>query len=107
MENCGIVVRCSKNYRNEMGKIVQISEALSLLVNLVLKYPDFLLHVDKTGFNLNSWEDCKVGGENFIGGVLDEKFITMCNETDCCITILGFTNSIRKVVLCVIIIRAT
>ena len=107
MENCGIVVRCSKNYRNEMGKIVQISEALSLLVNLVLKYPDFLLHVDKTGFNLNSWEDCKVGGKNFIEGVLDKKFMRMYNETDCRATVLGFTNSIREAVLCVIIIKAT
>ena len=54
MENCGITIRCNKNYRNEIDEIVQISEALILPVNLVLKYPDFLLHVDETGFNLNS-----------------------------------------------------
>ena len=100
IENYDIAARYNKNYRNKMGKIVQISEALGLPVNRMLKHPDFLLCINETGFNLNSQEDCKVGSEKFIGSVLDKKFIIICNETDCFMTILGFTNSIGGFAMC-------
>ena len=54
---------------NEIGETVEINEALGLPVILELKHGDFLLHADETRFDLNSREDCKVGGENVIGGV--------------------------------------
>lgn len=92
---------------NLKGEEVNECEAEGLPVDLDLINPDFLLHFDETGFNLNSREDGNAGGELFIGSVSDDKLLAVANENDCRVTVIGFANSAGVPILCIIIIRAS
>ena len=89
-----VVILCRKN-------------AVGLPVDLELAHPDFLLHVDETGFNFNSREDGNVGRQLFVGSTSDGKLLVMSNEKDCRATVMGFTNSLGAPILYFVIIKGS
>ena len=104
MELCGIAERCEKMHVNKNGEKFNKKDVFGLSIDINLIYPDFLLHVDKTGFNLNSRNDGNIREELQNGDAKGEKISKVCNKLDCRITVLGFANSIRDLVICVVIV---
>ena len=63
IELCGIAERYEKMHANENREKCNKKDAFSLPIDMNLIHPDFLLHVNETGFNLNSHNDGNIGEE--------------------------------------------
>lgn len=90
-------------YMDKDGNEVEKEKAFGLKVNHKLVHPDYFIHVDEFGDNIDMTGDKSKGGERFVVGK-NAPARTEASTSNCHYTVLGFTASTGDPVMCAIIV---
>ena len=81
-------------------------EKVELLTKYELTYPNYLLTVDEVGSNLYYHYDNNISREKYISSASSNHTTIQSNNNNYRFTVLGFTSSDSKPVICTVIMKA-
>ena len=90
-------------YMDKFGNEANKDSAYGLMVNHEIKHPDYFIHVDEFGDNLDMTKDKAKGGQKFIVGKNQTPNIGV-SSNNLHYTVLGFTAANGEPIMCAIII---